>query len=100
MRRQLCASVQISTVAHAYAVCLRGSKCLHGCNFLRPYRYSREHLGACAFAVHGIVTFCKFVSFGNKERIDYGTGHELNFIIFLAALAEIGDYLHFVNVHA
>lgn len=29
-------------------------------------------------------------SFGNATRIDYGTGHELNFIMFLMALFKIG----------
>lgn len=29
-------------------------------------------------------------SFGNKQRIDYGTGHELNFIIFLLGLYKLG----------
>jgi len=31
-------------------------------------------------------------SFGHYERIDYGTGHELNFVIFLYALCKIGIY--------
>lgn len=30
-------------------------------------------------------------SFGNKQRIDYGTGHELNFIIFLLGLYKLGE---------
>jgi serine/threonine-protein phosphatase 2A activator len=29
-------------------------------------------------------------SFGNRKRIDYGTGHEANFICFLLCLLEIG----------
>ena len=29
-------------------------------------------------------------SFGNKTRIDYGTGHETNFIIFLYCIAKLG----------
>lgn len=29
-------------------------------------------------------------SFGNSTRIDYGTGHELNFLLFLIALFKIG----------
>jgi len=29
-------------------------------------------------------------SFGNKERIDYGTGHEHTFVTFIAALAHMG----------
>lgn len=29
-------------------------------------------------------------SFGNKTRIDYGTGHELSFIMFLCCLFKIG----------
>lgn len=29
-------------------------------------------------------------SFGNSTRIDYGTGHELSFIMFLCALHKIG----------
>jgi len=28
--------------------------------------------------------------FGNKERIDYGTGHEHTFVTFIAALAHVG----------
>lgn len=30
-------------------------------------------------------------SFGNKQRIDYGTGHELNFIIFLLGMYKLGE---------
>lgn len=29
-------------------------------------------------------------SFGNATRIDYGTGHELNFVLFLMGLFKIG----------
>jgi serine/threonine-protein phosphatase 2A activator len=29
-------------------------------------------------------------SFGNKTRIDYGTGHELNFVAFLCCLSKLG----------
>ena len=28
-------------------------------------------------------------SFGNKSRIDYGTGHEMNFLIFLLCLNKL-----------
>ena len=31
-------------------------------------------------------------SFGSYERIDYGTGHELNFFIFLYSMCKIGMY--------
>lgn len=31
-------------------------------------------------------------SFGSYERIDYGTGHEMNFIVFLYCLHWIGIY--------
>lgn len=31
-------------------------------------------------------------SFGNRQRIDYGTGHELNFIVFLMGLYKICTY--------
>merc|ERR1711988_61849 len=31
-------------------------------------------------------------SFGSYERIDYGTGHELNFIVFLYCMCKIGIY--------
>ncbi|KAI8871147.1 serine/threonine-protein phosphatase 2A activator [Ramicandelaber brevisporus] len=31
-------------------------------------------------------------SFGNSTRIDYGTGHEMSFAIFLLCLAKIGAY--------
>lgn len=31
-------------------------------------------------------------SFGNRQRIDYGTGHELHFIIFLLCLDKIGFF--------
>mmetsp|Transcript_36492 Transcript_36492/g.27058 ORF Transcript_36492/g.27058 Transcript_36492/m.27058 type:complete len:120 (+) Transcript_36492:270-629(+) len=31
-------------------------------------------------------------SFGSYERIDYGTGHELNFIVFLLCLFKMGVY--------
>lgn len=31
-------------------------------------------------------------SFGSYERIDYGTGHELNFFIFLYCMCKIGMY--------
>lgn len=29
-------------------------------------------------------------SFGNSTRIDYGTGHEMNFVMFCAALFRVG----------
>ena len=29
-------------------------------------------------------------SFGSHERIDYGTGHELNFVVFLFCLFKMG----------
>ena len=44
------------------------------------------------------------VSFGNPSRIDYGTGHETHFIVFLLCLDKIGlfnaeqDYPHLVLV--
>ena len=31
-------------------------------------------------------------SFGSYERIDYGTGHELNFVVFLLCLFELKVY--------
>ena len=31
-------------------------------------------------------------SFGNNERMDYGTGHELNFLIFIYCMCKIGVY--------
>jgi len=31
-------------------------------------------------------------SFGSYERIDYGTGHEMNFLVFLYCLYWIGIY--------
>lgn len=31
-------------------------------------------------------------SFGSKERIDYGTGHELNFVMFMYCLYKMGIY--------
>jgi len=31
-------------------------------------------------------------SFGSYERIDYGTGHELNFFVFLYCMCKIGIY--------
>ena len=31
-------------------------------------------------------------SFGSYERLDYGTGHELNFFIFLYCMCKIGIY--------
>ena len=31
-------------------------------------------------------------SFGSNERIDYGTGHELNFFVFLYCMCKIGVY--------
>lgn len=42
-------------------------------------------------------------SFGNTQRIDYGTGHELNFFMFLACLAKLKlveekqDFIHLVT---
>ena len=33
-------------------------------------------------------------SFGSYERIDYGTGHELNFFVFLYCLCKIGIYTY------
>ncbi|KAI3383131.1 hypothetical protein SNEBB_000406 [Seison nebaliae] len=36
------------------------------------------------------IYFCE--SFGNPIRIDYGTGHELNFLIFLFSLYKLGLY--------
>jgi len=31
-------------------------------------------------------------SFGSYERIDYGTGHELNFVVFLLCLVKLQIY--------
>jgi len=31
-------------------------------------------------------------SFGSYERIDYGTGHELNFVVFLLCLFKLKIY--------
>lgn len=31
-------------------------------------------------------------SFGSHERIDYGTGHELNFVVFLFCLFKVGVF--------
>lgn len=31
-------------------------------------------------------------SFGHNERMDYGTGHELNFLVFLYCMCKIGIY--------
>lgn len=31
-------------------------------------------------------------AFGNRQRIDYGTGHELCFVIWLAALAKLRTF--------
>ena len=43
-----------------------------------------------------------FESFGSYERIDYGTGHELNFLVFLYCLCKLGifkydDYKPLIN---
>ena len=31
-------------------------------------------------------------SFGSYERIDYGTGHELNFVVFIFCMCKIGAF--------
>lgn len=33
-----------------------------------------------------------FDSFGSYERIDYGTGHELNFLMFIYCMCKLGVY--------
>lgn len=38
-------------------------------------------------------------SFGNATRIDYGTGHELAFIMFLCALYKVGALTESDNLH-
>ncbi|KAJ1605878.1 phosphotyrosyl phosphatase activator protein-related [Cryptosporidium canis] len=36
---------------------------------------------------------CYFIeSFGNRSRVDYGTGHELNFILFLMCIYRLGVF--------
>jgi serine/threonine-protein phosphatase 2A activator len=32
-------------------------------------------------------------SFGEHSRIDYGTGHELNFVVFLFCMFKVGAFL-------
>merc|ERR1740117_1470519 len=31
-------------------------------------------------------------SFGSYERIDYGTGHELNFVVFIFCMCKVGAF--------
>ena len=47
-------------------------------------------LDLSAAAVEAGLYLCE--SFGNSTRIDYGTGHETNFICFLLVLDEIGYF--------
>ena len=42
-------------------------------------------------------------SFGSYDRIDYGTGHELNFFVFIYCMCKIGiyqaaDYKALINI--
>lgn len=38
-----------------------------------------------------VAYFCE--GFGNSTRIDYGTGHEMAFIMFLCCMFKIGAFL-------
>ena len=53
---------------------------------------SAAYLASTAVAPEFVAELAAYVaeSFGNKTRIDYGTGHELNFVAFLCCLSKLG----------
>jgi hypothetical protein len=75
------------------------ASCTETIHSLQPFRYRDKDLPQIVQELSDYI--CS--SFGDKTRIDYGSGHELNFICFLYCLVRLEcfsftDYSDLVNM--